>query len=431
MKDISEKVKKIAIVGAGAAGCFCAVELKRRVPSASLELFEAKNRALAKVAVTGGGRCNLTNTFRQVRDLRAIYPRGDKLMKRVLSRFSHRDTWEWWEREGVRLVAQEDECVFPVSQDAMEIVHTLLRRLEELHVPIHLGHKVQRIESHESGYELSFAAQQPRCFDVVVFCTGGSPKAEGLQMLEPLGLDIQPPLPSLFTLCTEGTWMQDLMGTVVEHASVALAGTKLRAEGPLLVTHWGLSGPAVLKLTSYAARSLAETGYRGQIVVDWMGNTSQEEASALLCDMASRCSDKYVGNEYPRELTCRLWRHLLQRAGIQPDTKWKELGRKALNRLTNALAADCYQIEGKYPHREEFVTCGGVALGNIDPRTMECKKHPGLYFAGEVLDVDAVTGGFNLQAAWSMGWLVAESVSASCQKEEGNRSMREGSALPG
>ena len=403
-------MKRIAVIGAGAAGCFCAIEMKRRMPDATIEILEAKNRPLAKVAITGGGRCNLTNTFRRVDDLRRIYPRGDKLMRRMLADFSHKDAWNWFENEGVKLVAQEDECVFPVSQDAMEIVNTLTGRLRDLKVPIRLGHRIKRITPAEEAYELTFETQKPQFFDAVVVTTGGSPKMDGLTMFDALDLKISEPLPSLFTLCIAGDWMQGLMGAVVEETSVALAGTKIRAEGPLLITHWGMSGPAVLKLTSYAARELAQKGYEGQIVVNWLGNAAQDDAARYLREMIANCGDRNVVNEYPRQLTNKLWRHLLSRAHVRPETKWKDLGKKAVNCLVNALVADCYDITGKFPHKEEFVTCGGIALTNVDSKTLMCKKHPGLFFAGEILDVDAITGGFNLQAAWSMGWCVAKSV---------------------
>lgn len=448
---------KIAIVGAGAAGCFCAIELKRRMPSASVEVFEAGPKALAKVAITGGGRCNLTNSFEGISSLSVAYPRGDKLMKRLFRTFDQRSAWEWFENEGVKLVLQEDHCVFPASQDAMEIVDTLLSRMRQTGVVLHTRHKVTGIfPRQEGGYTISTEfsgrqslrqAQRPVCsahepvnsvlepvnsvpepvegpmsqkplrldnheysVDIVVVTTGGSPKLSGLSMLDSLNLEIIPPVPSLFTFNLPANPVRDLMGTVVENASVSLSGTKFKANGPLLITHWGMSGPAILKLSSYAARYLAENEYSADFYVNWFGDADEQEAHDRIRSLSMGNPQKLIPNTHPSELPSRLWSHLVSKSGIQDDARWAELGTKGANRLVNTLINDGYQIRGKSRFKEEFVTCGGVALSNINLSTLECKTHPGLYFAGEVLDVDAITGGFNLQAAWSMGYVVARSI---------------------
>ena len=248
---------KIAVVGAGAAGCFCAIELKRRLPSSTVDVFESGRKPLAKVAVTGGGRCNLTNSFEGISSLDEAYPRGEKLMRRVFSCFNHKDTWEWFSKEGVKLVQQEDNCVFPASQDAMQIVNLLLARMDRLGVSVHTGIKVESVQSLLDEY------------DNVVVTTGGSPSPEGFRMLEGLDLEMVPPVPSLFTFNLPNSPVRELTGTVVEKTSVSLAGTKFRAGGPLLITHWGMSGPAILKLSSYAARHLSESGYNATLLVNW------------------------------------------------------------------------------------------------------------------------------------------------------------------
>lgn len=443
---------KVAIVGAGAAGCFCAIELKRRMPSASVEVFEAGAKALAKVAITGGGRCNLTNSFEGISSLSIAYPRGDKLMKRLFRSFDQRSTWQWFENEGVKLVLQEDHCVFPASQDAMEIVNTLQARMRQAGVVLHMRHKVSGINPcSDRGYELSIEdaecsgrslrqAQRPdslapesiisvpepvegpilqksqrldkhNCLaDIVVVTTGGSPKLSGLGMLDGLDLEIVPPVPSLFTFNLPGSPVRELMGTVVENASASLVGTKFKASGPLLITHWGMSGPAILKLSSYAARYLAENEYSATLSVNWFGDAGEQDVRDRITALSKDSPQKQILNTHPSELPSRLWNYLISKCGIREDARWAELGSKGMNRLVNTLINDEYQIRGKSRFKEEFVTCGGVALSNINLNTLESKNHPGLYFAGEVLDVDAITGGFNLQAAWSMGYTVARSI---------------------
>lgn len=435
---------KIAIIGAGAAGCFCAVELKRRMPSASVEVFEAGAKALAKVAITGGGRCNLTNSFEGISSLSAAYPRGDKLMKRLFRTFDQKSAWQWFENEGVKLVLQEDHCVFPASQDAMEIVNTLLARMRQAGVTLHTKRKVTGIFPRpDGGYTLSVSelskvqslrhAQLPRGSvpelvegpmsqkyqrrddrnfqaDIVVVTTGGSPELSGLGMLDGLELEIVPPVPSLFTLNLPGSPVRELMGTVVENASASLVGTKFKASGPLLITHWGMSGPAILKLSSYAARYLAENEYSATLSVNWFGGLGEQDVRDRILSLSKDNPQKQILNSHPSELPSRLWAYMITKAGIREDTRWAELGSKGVNRLVNTLINDEYQIRGKSRFKEEFVTCGGVALSNINLNTLESKTHPGLYFAGEVLDVDAITGGFNLQAAWSMGYTVARSI---------------------
>ena len=387
---------KIAVVGAGAAGCFCAIELKRRLPSSTVDVFESGRKPLAKVAITGGGRCNLTNSFEGISSLDEAYPRGDKLMRRVFSCFSHKDTWNWFSKEGVKLVLQEDNCVFPASQDAMQIVNLLLTRM--VGVSVHTGIKVESVKSLLDEY------------DNVVVTTGGSPSPEGFRMLEGLDLEIVPPVPSLFTFNLPDSPVRELTGTVVEKTSVSLAGTKFRAGGPLLITHWGMSGPAILKLSSYAARNLAESGYIATLLVNWTGDDEAQVRETL--SLISRDNPaKLVVNSHPGPIPSRLWVYLVSKARIRDDARWSEIGSKGMNKLTDILINDTYQVKGRSQFKEEFVTCGGVALSNIDYKTLECKKHPGLYFAGEVLDVDAITGGFNLQAAWSMGYRAAVSIS--------------------
>ncbi len=391
-------MKRIAVIGAGAAGCFCAAELRRRLPAVKVDVYESGPKPLAKVAITGGGRCNLTNSFEGIRSLGEAYPRGERLMKRLLRVFSQEDTWRWFEAAGVPLVLQDDHCVFPRSQDAMDIVHALLRKMEGVNLLL-------RTPVHAINPDLTVDGEP---YDAVVVTTGGAPK--GLPLLEGLDLEWVPTVPSLFTFTIQDEGLRALMGLVVE-ATVSLPGTPFKADGPLLITDWGLSGPAVLKLSSYAARHLHDAGYQAPLSVNWL-SLSEAETRALLEELSAANPRKQVSNTPPAGLQARLWNYLTVKAGLRPDIRWAELGSKGLNKLVNTLTQDNYAIAGKTKFRDEFVTCGGVALSNLNPATLECKQYPGLYFAGEVLDIDAITGGFNLQAAWTTGYVAAQSIAS-------------------
>lgn len=401
----------VAIIGAGAAGCFAAIQIKRNNPKANVTVYEAGIKPLVKVAVTGGGRCNLTNSFDGIRSLDEAYPRGARLLKRLFRTFDYNDVYQWFESEGVSLTTQEDECVFPVSQDAMEIVNTLVRLMLILGVKLITRHRVAAIdrEAEDGEYLLTFSHGDVAKADAVVVTAGGSPQVRGLEMYEKLGLDIVSPVPSLFSLNLEKNHpMTALMGTVVNDVQARLVGTKLAAFGPLLITHWGVSGPAILKLSSYAARILAENDYKAQVAINWFGQANEAEVTSIITEIAEQNQKKLVSSVWPERFNNRMWCYLIDACGLRQDMRWGELGKKGLNKLVALLTNYTLNIVGKNKYKEEFVTCGGVALSNVNSSTLESKKHPHLYFAGEILDVDAITGGFNLQAAWTMGYVVAE-----------------------
>lgn len=385
---------RTAIIGGGAAGFFCAINLKEMCPEMEVTILERSQRVLAKVEVSGGGRCNCTNSFANVRDLSAVYPRGHRLLKRLFKVFSPHDAYCWWEQHGVRLVTQEDQCVFPASQDSHSIIYCLLNEAQRHGVEVRFGEKISSLDQ-LSGY------------DYVVVTTGGQPRTEGLQWL---GHDVEQPVPSLFTFRIDDAQLTALMGTVIEGAHVLLPGTKLRAEGPLLVTHWGMSGPAILRLSSYGARLLADNGYRLPLSVNWTGLKEADVANELGALMVQQ-SQKLLLNIRPFGLPTRLWDYLTRKAlGERQRSPWGSLNKKETNRLINVLTNDQYQIAGRAPFKDEFVTCGGISLSAINPVTLESRTCPHLYFAGEVLDIDGITGGFNFQAAWTTAFVVAQSI---------------------
>lgn len=401
----------VAIIGAGAAGCFAAIQIKRNNPKANVTVYEAGIKPLIKVAVTGGGRCNLTNSFDGIRSLDEAYPRGARLLKRLFRTFDYNDVFQWFESEGVSLTTQDDECVFPVSQDAMEIVNTLVRLMRSLGVKLITRHRVAAIDhdAEDGEYLLTFSHGDVAKADAVVVTAGGSPQVRGLEMYEKLGLEIVSPVPSLFSLNLEKNHpMTALMGTVVNDVQARLVGTKLSAFGPLLITHWGVSGPAILKLSSYAARILAENDYKAQVAINWFGQANEAEVMSIITEIAEQNQKKLVSSVWPERFNNRMWCYLIDACGLRQDMRWGELGKKGLNKMVALLTNHTLNIVGKNKYKEEFVTCGGVALSNVNSSTLESKKHPHLYFAGEILDVDAITGGFNLQAAWTMGYVVAE-----------------------
>ena len=388
---------KTAIIGGGAAGFFLAVNLKEMMPEMEVTIFERSHRVLAKVEISGGGRCNCTNSFAQVTDLSQVYPRGHRLLKRLFNVFNHEDAYRWFEQHGVPLVTQDDECVFPQAQDAHAIINCFLSLARRHHINIYTGRKIQSLDD-------------VRDFDYVVVTTGGSPKGEGLRWLADLGHEIESPVPSLFTFSVNDAKLKALQGIVVKDTTVHIPGTKLRAEGPLLITHWGVSGPAILKLSSYAARHLAEQNYQAPLSINWV-HLNETEAQTAIFEMTISQAPKQLSTYNPFGLQQRLWIYLLEKAlGNRSTIRCQELNKKDVNRLANVLVNDAYQIAGRAVFKDEFVTCGGISLKAVDSNTLESRHVPHLYFAGEVLDIDGITGGFNFQAAWTTAYTVASAI---------------------
>ena len=386
---------KTAIIGGGAAGFFLAVNMKEMMPDMQVTIFERSSRVLAKVEVSGGGRCNCTNTFDDVRDLSQVYPRGHRLMKRLFNVFDYRDAYQWFEQHGVPLTVQDDHCVFPAAQDSHAVIDSFLSLARRYHIDVRTHVKVQSLDD-------------VRGYDYVAVTTGGSPRGEGLQWLAALGHEIAAPVPSLFSFSVNDSKLHALQGLVVNDAAVQIPGTKCRAHGPLLLTHWGMSGPAILKLSSYAARQLAENGYRQPLSINWVDD-NEADVQALLYETMVRQPQKQVATHSPFGLQQRLWAYLVEKT-VSPLSRWCDMNKKDVNRLTNTLTNDTYQIAGRAPFRDEFVTCGGIALSSVNPSTLESRHVSRLFFAGEVLDIDGITGGFNFQAAWTTAYTVARSI---------------------
>ena len=348
---------------------------------------------MAKLAVTGGGRCNISNTFEEVRSLEEVYPRGSRLMKRALAEFSPEMLLDWFRKRGVNFVTEEGGRIFPSSQDAGEIVRTLLGALDGVRI------------------ECNTMVENPGDSAFTVITTGGG---KGMDILKNLPVEIEQPVPSLFTFNLSDSpqggrsRLCSLMGTSSE-AVLSVPGTSFRSEGDLLITDWGLSGPAALRLSSHAARHLADCGYKSPLQIRWI-NLPEDGLRAAINAVKTANPRKMMKSVHPEGISSRLWVYLLDRAGIREGMVWAELGSKGLNRLVQTILADNYYISGKTRFRDEFVSCGGVSLSSVNLKTLECKERAGLFFAGEVLDVDALTGGFNLQAAWSTAHIVAKTI---------------------
>ncbi|MEM7375244.1 MAG: NAD(P)/FAD-dependent oxidoreductase [Bacteroidota bacterium] len=398
----------IAIIGGGAAGFFSAIHVKENYPDAQVVVFEKSPKLLAKVKISGGGRCNVTNGCTSISELAKAYPRGGKKLKKLFRTFHTRHTMEWFESRGVPLVIQSDNCVFPVSQNSQSIIDCLLGEARRLKIKIEVKMPVVAIQPIEDQLELRFGmGHASRTFDKVIVACGGSPKRKGLEWLEELGHQIEDPVPSLFTFNMPDESITQLMGIVVEETLTSIEGTKLKSDGPLLITHWGMSGPSILKLSAFGARILSEMGYEGKVQVNWVNENNWERVLDVLNQIAETHPKKTLSNVRAYLLPKRLWLYLLEKKDIPSEKRWAELGKKGMNKLVNVLCNDVYQVRGKTTFKEEFVTCGGVSLKSINMRTMQSTVCKNLYFAGEIVDIDAITGGYNFQAAWTTAFIAA------------------------
>lgn len=400
----------IVVVGGGAAGFFAAIAAKERAPAARVTILERSNKILSKVRVSGGGRCNVTHACFQERKLAAHYPRGERFLRKVFPAWSVKDTIDWFERRGVLLKTEADGRMFPSSDDSRSITGLLEGQADQCGVIVRRGVGLRSMMQAPPGYDLVLDDGGTEHADRVILCTGGAPKKESLGWLAALGQPVVAPVPSLFTFNLKVP-LRHLMGIVAPSAVVWIEGLDRRASGPVLITHWGFSGPAILKLSAWCARELHGMAYHYTVRVCWVG-LKEEELRALLEREWQRTPNRLVANAVPADLPSRLWEFLLDRAGIAPGRTCASVGRHDRNRLIDVLVNDRHEAEGKTTFKEEFVTAGGVDLAQVDARTMESLVLPGLHFAGEVLDIDGLTGGFNFQAAWSTGRIAGLSAAA-------------------
>ncbi|WP_167855585.1 BaiN/RdsA family NAD(P)/FAD-dependent oxidoreductase [Hymenobacter fodinae] len=411
------KVEKetVAIIGGGAAGFFGAITCAETNPHLRVLLIEKTGKLLSKVRISGGGRCNVTHAADTPAQLVQHYPRGQKQLKEPFKQFGALDTVRWFERRGVRLKTEPDGRMFPTTDSSETIAQCLLDAAQQAGVQILLHTQAEHIEPLPTGgFRLTLTGPHAQTLEVarLLIATGGAPKADQYAWLRQLGHSIQEPVPSLFTFNVPDSPLRELPGVSVPQARVRVAGEKLEYEGPVLVTHWGLSGPAVLKLSAWGARRLHELQYQSTALVNWIPQHTEETLRQWLLEFREQNGKKGVVNNPLFGLPQRLWRTLAEQAGIGPETRWNELPTKLQNRLIEGLLRTALPVRGKTTYKDEFVTCGGVLLSEVNMQTMESRRVPGLHFAGEVLDIDGITGGFNFQAAWTTGFLAGRAMGA-------------------
>jgi hypothetical protein len=406
--------KTVYIIGGGAAGFFCAINLARKHPDYSITILEKTTKLLSKVLVSGGGRCNTTHHCFDTNELVRNYPRGHRELKGVFSRFSVKDTIQWFEERGVRLHTEIDGRMFPTTDSSQTIIDCFMEEARKLGVRIHCKADVHSIKKENEQFRLAVHfgnASRPDeiAADCVVVATGGFPMKKGYDFLHTSGHSIVDPIPSLYTFNIPDNPVTELMGVALKEVNVKILGTSFAYSGPFLITHWGFSGPAVLKLSAFAAGHFHEKKYEADVMINWL-NKGQEEIRELLQKEIRHSKRSLPKNTNAFGLPKRLWEFLLLKAEIDSSVSWEETAKKKINKLIELLSADIYKMKGKTTFKEEFVTCGGIPLPEVDCKRMESKKVPGLYFAGEVLNIDGITGGFNFQAAWSTAWIVADSI---------------------
>ncbi len=405
----NKKARKAAIIGGGAAGFFAALHLAEIDPHIEVHIFEKSTQLLSKVKVSGGGRCNVTHACFDNRTLVQFYPRGSKQLASPFKRFSPTDTITWFKERGVELKTEEDGRMFPVTDSSQTIINCFLDEAQRLGVRIHTQQGLSSFIQENNQWKITFSDQSQFVSDALLIATGSSELI--WNQIKSLGIKIEDPAPSLFTFNVKDMNLHELSGTSVEHTSLKIQGTKLKTEGPLLITHWGMSGPAILKLSAWGALDLKALGYNFTLSVSFLPAENDQSLMDFLKNLRSKESRKQVNSFSPfDEISKRLWNYLLGKSDITQQINWADLSNKDLQRLVDELLHGNYKVNGKSTFKDEFVTCGGVSLDEINFKTYASKKYPGLFFAGEVVNVDAVTGGFNFQHAWTSGWIAAEGI---------------------
>ena len=396
----------VLIVGGGAAGFFTAINLAEKNPEINVAILERGKEVLTKVRVSGGGRCNVTHACFVPNDLVKFYPRGEKELRGPFHQFCSGDTIEWFEKHGVELKIEEDGRMFPVSDSSQTIIDCFLNAAKKHNIEILTGQSVQSLYQAEDSWKVETHHQTFRCKNLVL-TTGSNPKI--WELLENMGHTIVPPVPSLFTFNIKDPRIKDLMG-VSAFASVKVQNSKLEASGPLLITHWGMSGPGILRLSAWGARELFDKNYQFVLEVNWLNDWTPEATESYLKELKLEHAKKVVSKKSPFDFPNRLWERLVVASDISLETKWADLTKQQLQNLVAQLTCGKYHVNGKSTFKEEFVTAGGIDLKEINFKTMESKLLPNVYFAGEIVNIDAITGGFNFQNAWTSGFIVSENI---------------------
>lgn len=403
------KNKTLVVIGGGAAGFFCAVNAARLHPGLKVILLEKHNKLLSKVKVSGGGRCNVTHDCLSISELIKFYPRGSAFLKKAFHHFHTKDTIQWFEERDVSLKVESDGRMFPTTNDSQTIIDCLLNEANQYGVEILMNAEVESIKT-ETDKPFFMQLKNGKIInpDFICVACGGFPKREQFEWLLNLGHTIENPVPSLFTFNMPGNKIVDLMGITVQDAKVKINNTKLEQRGPLLITHWGFSGPSTLKLSAWGARVLADMKYEFSITVNWIPEYNENSLREKYQQLRFEIATQKIVNRNPFGLPSRLWEYFLNEAGIDQEIRWADLPAKEQNKLIKILTGQEFKIKGKTTFKEEFVTAGGIHLNEVDPNSMQSKILKGLYFAGEILDIDGVTGGFNFQNAWTTGYIASK-----------------------
>lgn len=410
MAQQAGNIKKLVVIGGGAAGFFCAVNAARFNPALRVTIVEKTGKLLSKVKVSGGGRCNVTHALFDIAEMSSRYPRGYNFVKKTFHRFFTTDTIEWFKQRGVAIVKESDGRMFPQTNTSQTIVDCLLQEAALYGVDIQTGTEVKSIEKKEDGFALTMANGKVAEAHFVCVASGGYPKGSMFQWLQSLGHTIAEPVPSLFTFNLPKHPITALMGVSVPHAKVKIEGSKLVEEGPVLITHWGLSGPAILRLSAWGARELQQKEYHFKAHLNWLPQLTEKDLKTLLQNLRAQHPTQKVVNATFAQLPNRLWVFLLEGSGIGTEVRWADLPAKMENALIRNLVDYVVEVKGKTTFKEEFVTAGGITLSEIDAQTGMSRKADNLFFAGEVMDVDGITGGFNFQHAWTSGWIAAKTI---------------------
>jgi predicted Rossmann fold flavoprotein len=400
---------QLIVIGGGAAGCFAAIACAEQNPNQHIIILEKTSTLLAKVRISGGGRCNVTNACFDPAVLIQHYPRGGAALRGPFTRFQPRDTIEWFARHGVPLKTETDGRVFPTTDRSSTIVECLITAAQQAAVQIRTSVAIDSIErADRSGFVVQARTGEPLSADRILLATGSN--RHGYAWAAALGHTIEPPVPSLFTFAIDDARLQGLAGVAAQNAHIQIDGTRLQQRGPVLITHWGLSGPAILKLSAWGARVLHDRNYQTDVRLNWLPDLNDDQLRQRLLAIKTEQARQLMAATSPLGLPLRLWQRLTGAAGIAEELRWTELSRRHIAALIEQLLHGVYRLHGRGVFKEEFVTCGGVNLDEVNFTTMESRRCPGLYFAGEILDIDGVTGGFNFQAAWTTGWLAGQAM---------------------